>query len=63
MRGTSVQNEGWENKGHTLETQFSTGIWKQMRDTASSVEERPEFEIDLRVEGVSQDAILKTKYR
>ena len=30
-----------------------------MRDTASFFEEKPKFEIDLRVEGVSQDAILK----
>ena len=30
-----------------------------MRDTASSFEEKPTFEIDLRVEGVSQDAILE----
>ena len=36
-------------------------IWKQLRDTASSLEERPKFEIDLRVDGVSQDAILKHK--
>ena len=28
-------------------------------DTASSVEESRQFDIDLRVEGVSQDAILK----
>ena len=30
-----------------------------MRDTESSVKERPKFEIDLRVAGVPQDAILK----
>ena len=30
-----------------------------MRDTAPSVEESPKFDIDLRLEGASQDAILK----
>ena len=30
-----------------------------MRDTGSSVKERPEFEIDLREAGALQDAILK----
>ena len=52
-----VQNEDRENKGDTTENSVLTG--KPVRDTASSVEEQPTFEIDLRVEEVSQDAILK----
>ena len=39
-----MQNEDGENKVDATDN--------QMRDTASSVEESPEFEIDLRPEGV-----------
>ena len=39
-----MQNGDWENKYDTTDN--------QMRDTASSVEERPKFDIDLRPEGV-----------
>ena len=48
-----------ENKGDTTDNQCSPSIWKQMRDTESSVKERPKFETDVRVEGVPQDAILE----
>ena len=54
-----MQDEEEEIKGNTTDTQFSTSIWKQMRDTEALVDEKPEFEIDLRVEGVPQGAILK----
>ena len=53
-----MQSEDRE-KGDTMDTQFSSSIWKQMRDTASSVQETPKFGIGLRVEGVFQDAILR----
>ena len=46
-------------KGDTTDNQCSPSILKQMRDTESSVEERPKFEIDLPVEGVPQYDILK----
>ena len=36
----------------------SSSVWKQMRDTESSVNERPKFEIDLREVGVPHGAIL-----
>ena len=51
MRGISMQNEDRVNKGDTTDNQCSPSIWKQMRDTESSVGERPKFEIGLRVEG------------
>ena len=46
-----MQNEDWETKDDTTD--------KQIRDTALLVEERSEFEIHLRAEGVPQDDILK----
>ena len=36
-------------KVETTDEQCSTGIWQQMANTGSSVEEKPEFEMDLRV--------------
>ena len=59
MQGTSVQNADVENRSDTTDKLCSPSIWKQMRDTESSVEGRPKFEIDLRVEEVPQDAIFK----
>ena len=52
-----MQREDKE-KGDTTDTQFSSSIWKQMRDTALPVEMR-DFEIDLRIDRVPQGAILK----
>ena len=51
--------EDGEIKNDTTDDQCSTSNWKQMQDTESSVEEKPKLEIDLRVERVLQDAILK----
>ena len=34
-------------------------VRKLVRDSESVVDKKPQFEIDLRVEGVSQDAILQ----
>ena len=47
-----VQNEDRGNKDDTTENSVLTGTGKPVRDTASSVEEQPTFEIDLRVEEV-----------
>ena len=46
-------------KNDTTENQCSTITWIQMQDTESSIEEKPKIKIDLRVEEVRQDAILK----
>ena len=47
-----MRNEGREN------------VWKQMRSAASLVEsEEPEFKVDLRIEGIAQDVILKYEER
>ena len=44
-------------RGNTTDDQTSTR--KLVRDSEPVVEKKPHFEIDLRVEGVSQDAILQ----
>ena len=44
-------------RGYTTDDQTSTR--RLVRDLEPAVEEKPQFEIDLRVEGVSQDAILQ----
>ena len=40
-------------------TDDQTGTWRLVRDPGPVAEKKPQFEIDLRVEGVSQDAILQ----
>ena len=44
-------------KNDTTENQCSTITWIQMQDTESSIEEQPKIKIDLRAEGVRQDAM------
>ena len=44
-------------KGNTTDDQTSSG--KTVRYSVSPVDNKPQFEIDLRVEGISQDAILR----
>ena len=44
-------------RGHTTDDQTSTR--KVVRNFESLVDKKPQFEIDLRIEGVSQDAILQ----
>ena len=44
-------------RGNTTNDQTSTR--KLVRDSESAVDKKPQFEFDLRVEGVSQDAILQ----
>ena len=51
-----------EMKVETADEQCSTDIWKQIANSESSVEE-PEIEMDLRVEGVPEDVILKDEER
>ena len=48
-----------EIQRETTDEQCPTGVWKQITNTRSSVEEKPKFEIDLLVEGVLEDVILK----
>ena len=50
---------GKKIKVETTDNQCSAGVRKQMQNTESSDEEKPRFEIDLRVEGVLEDVILK----
>ena len=42
---------------------LTCSLVKFPRNSLSPVDKKPKFEIDLRVEGVPQDAILKTKNR
>ena len=48
-------------QGYTMDDQTSSG--KPVRNSVSFVDKKPKFEIDLRVEGVSQDAILKDEQK
>ena len=59
MRGTSAQDEDRGNKGDTTDNHYSSSIWEQMRDIGVPVEQKPKFKVDLRVEGVLEDVILK----
>ena len=52
-----MQNEDRENRDDTRELS-SHRFQETGGDTASSVEETRQFEIDLRVEGVYQDTIF-----
>ena len=45
------------------DTQCLTGTRKLGRDTEHSVQKQPTFEIDLRIEGVPQDAIFEDEDR
>ena len=45
--------------GYTTDDQ--TGTRRLARDPEPAVETKPQFDIDLRVEGVSQDAILEVE--
>ena len=56
MRGIFEQGES-RDKGGIADTQFSSSTGKQMRDTDVPVEQ-PDVEIDLRTDGIHQDAIL-----
>ena len=47
----------------TTDNQCATGVWKQMQNTESADEEKPRFEINLQVEGVLEDVILKDEER
>ena len=47
------------NNGDTTDNECSSSIWKRMRDTAVPVEQKPNFKVHLRVEGVPEDVILK----
>ena len=47
------------NNGDTTDNECSSSIWKRMRDTAVLVEQKPNFKVHLRVEGVPEDVILK----
>ena len=44
-------------RGNTMDDQTSTR--RLVRNSVSPVDKKPQFEIDLRGEGVSQDAILQ----
>ena len=54
-----MQDEDRVNKGDTTDNQYSSSICERMRDTEVSVEQKPKFKADLRVEGVPEDVILK----
>ena len=45
------------DKGSTAETQCPTSTWQQVRGTAVPVE-KPNVDIDLRTNGITQEAIL-----
>ena len=46
-------------KGNTTEDPGLSTSKRLVRNSVSLVDKKPQFEIDLRVEGVSQDAILQ----
>ena len=54
-----MQDEDRVSKGDTTDNQCSSSIWNRMRDTAVPVEQKPNFKVDLRVEGIPKDVILK----
>ena len=61
---TSTRRLAWESQTGTRDVRGYTtddqpGTRRLVRDSESDVEKKPQFEIDLRVEGVSQDAILQ----
>ena len=55
----AVETENRDVKGNTTEDPGSSGFRKLERNSVSPVDKKPKFEIDLRLEGVPQDAILK----
>ena len=54
-----MQDENRRNEGDTTDNQYSSSIWKRMRDTEVPVEQKNKFKVDSPVGGVPQDAILK----
>ena len=53
-----------EEQGIPTDNPEPVSIWKQMRSAESLVEkEEPEFKVDLRIEGIAQDVILKDEER
>ena len=57
---SNFERGGSRNKGDTTVAQLSSGIWKQMRDLEKVVKPS-EIEIDLRMDGIPQEAILRDK--
>ena len=51
----------WDKRRQRLHNGWSDSTRRLVRDPEPAVEKKPQFEIDLRVEGVSQDAILQIR--
>ena len=58
-----MKEEFGEDAGKPTENSETSRSWKQNCEKDSSVEEKPEFLVDLRIEGIAHDVILKDEER
>ena len=58
-----MKEELKEDPGNQTEDSETSRSWKQNCEKDSSVEEKPQFKVDLRIEGIDHYVILKDEER